>query len=206
MQKIIFKFREEEQIQGQIRKLIIGNQEIMDQNKIQNELQLFYSNLFKSNCTKSYVNYIKFLDKIITPALTSKKGNICEGDLVESELFKSLSSMQDCKSPGSDGLTKEFYKYFWNVIEDQLMNSIKEARKKKKLNISQRQAVIKLVEKKDRDKRYIKNWCPLSLLNVDCKILSKALPARLKETFPEVISCQQPVYSLEKEVDLYQIY
>ena len=104
MQKIIFKFREEEQIQGQIRKPIIGNQEIMDQN----ELQLFYSNLFKSNCTKSYVNYIKFLDKIITPVLTSKKGNICEGDLVESKLFKSLSSMQDCKSPGSDRLTKEF--------------------------------------------------------------------------------------------------
>ena len=35
------------------------------------------------------------------------------------------------------------------------MNSIKEARKKKKLSISQRQAVIKLIEKKDRDKRYI---------------------------------------------------
>ena len=45
------------------------------------------------------------------------------------------------------------------------MNSIMEAR----------QAVIKLIEKKERDKRFIKNWRPNSLLNVDYKIIAKAL-------------------------------
>ena len=40
--------------------------------------------------------------------------------------------MQDCKSPGSDRLAKEFYEYLWNVIKNPLMNSIKEARKEKK--------------------------------------------------------------------------
>ena len=37
------------------------------------------------------------------------------------------------------------------------MNSIMEAREKKKFSTSQRQAVIKLIEKKERDKRFIKN-------------------------------------------------
>ena len=74
------------------------------------------------------------------------------------------------------------------------MNSIKEATKKKKLSISQRQAVIKLIEKKDRDKCYIKNWHPIFLLNVDYKIMSKALATRLKETLPDLISCQQTAY------------
>ena len=105
-------------LQGQIRKLITDNQEIMDQNKMQNELQLFYRNLFKSNCTKPYDDYKKFLDKIKTPVLTNKKAIICQGDLAEIELFKSLSSMQDCKSPGNDGLTKEFFEYFLNVMKD----------------------------------------------------------------------------------------
>ena len=100
--------------------------------------------------------------------------------------------MQDWKSPGNDRLTKEFYIYFWNVTKDPLMNSIKEARKKekvksKKLNMSQWQAVIKTIGKKDRDKRYIKNWRPISLLNVDFKIMSKALATRLKETLPDLI-------------------
>ena len=57
--------------------------------------------------------------------------------------------MQDCKSPRNDGLTNKFYEYFWNVIKDLLlMNSVEEARKKKKLNVSQRQVVIKLIEKR----------------------------------------------------------
>ena len=46
------------------------------------------------------------------------------------------------------------------------MNSISQTKISKKLITSQRQAVIKLIEKKDKDKRFIKNWRPISLLNV----------------------------------------
>ena len=54
--------------------------------------------------------------------------------------------------------------------------------------------MIKLIEKRDRDKRYIKNWHPISALNVNYKIVSKALATRLKETLPDLISCQQTAY------------
>ena len=65
--------------------------------------------------------------------------------------------------------------------------------KQPSLSISQRQAIIKLIENKDRDKIYIKNWKPISLLNVDMKILSKALTKRLKEVLTCLISAQQTV-------------
>ena len=64
----------------------------------------------------------------------------------------------------------------------------------KKLSTLQRQAVIKLIEKKDKDKRFIKNWRPISLLNVDYKIISKALASRLKKVLPNLISPQQTAY------------
>ena len=59
------------------------------------------------------------------------------------------------------------------------------------LSISQRQAVIKLIEKKDLDKRYIKNWKLISSLNVDTKSLSKAISKKLKTVLPTLIFSQQ---------------
>jgi len=38
------------------------------------------------------------------------------------------------------------------------------------LSTSQKQAMIALLEKKDKDKRFPKNWRPISLINVDVKI------------------------------------
>ena len=108
--------------------------------------------------------------------------------------------MENDKSPGNDGLTKEFYVTFWDDIKATFISSLKQAKERKELSISQRQAIIKLIEKKDRDKRYIKNWRPISLLNVDIKILSKALAKRLKEVLPCLISAQQTAYVQNRNI------
>ena len=68
------------------------------------------------------------------------------------------------------------------------MESIKRVFYTKTLSISQRQAVIKFIEKKDRDKRYIKNWRPISLLIADTKILYKAISNKLKAALSTLIS------------------
>ena len=65
---------------------------------------------------------------------------------------------------------------------------------KEELCTSQRQTIIKLIEKKDKDKRLIQNWRPISLLNVDVKIISKALSKRLKNVLPSLISDNQSAY------------
>ena len=82
------------------------------------------------------------------------------------------------KSPGNDGLTKEFYETFWDELKIPFIASLRKLFLKKELSNSQKQVLIKLIEKKDKEKRYIQNWRPLSLLNTDVKILSKVLPQR----------------------------
>ena len=90
--------------------------------------------------------------------------------------------------------TKEFFVTFWEDIKDVFPNSCRTAKLKKEISTSQRQAVIKLIEKKDKDKRYIKNWRPISFLNVDYKIISKGLASSLKKVLPNLISAQQMAY------------
>ena len=111
-----------------------------------------------------------------------------------------MKIMENDKSPGNDGLTKEFYVTFWDDIKATFISSLKQAKEKKELSISQRQAIIKFIEKKDRDKRYIKIPRPISLLNVYIKILSKALAKRLKEVLLCLISAQQTAYAQNRNI------
>jgi len=57
-----------------------------------------------------------------------------------------------------------------------------------------KQGIIKLIEKKNKDKRYFANWRPISLLNVDVKIASKAITLRLEKVLSGLISADQYAY------------
>ena len=59
---------------------------------------------------------------------------------------------------------------------------------------SQKQAVVNLIEKKNKDKRIIQNWRPISLVNVELKILSKTLANCIKKCLPFLISSNQTAY------------
>ena len=83
------------------------------------------------------------------------------------------------KSPGNDGLSKELHETSWEDIKYVFINSLKQAKIKGSLSISKRKLVAKLLEKKDWDKRFIENWSPISLLNVDTKYYWKHLQQNL---------------------------
>ena len=62
------------------------------------------------------------------------------------------------------------------------------------LSNSQKQAIITLIDKKGKDKRMIKNWRPISLINVDTKIISKVLAKRLEKVLPSIIHANQNAF------------
>ena len=62
------------------------------------------------------------------------------------------------------------------------------------MSISQKRGIISLIPKKDKDKKYLKNWRPISLLNNDYKIVTKALALRLEKVLPTIISPNQTEY------------
>ena len=65
---------------------------------------------------------------------------------------------------------------------------------KGELSASQRQAVITLIEKKGKDKTFIKNWRPISLINVDTEVLSKSIVTCIKKVLGTVVSNDQTAY------------
>ena len=174
-----------------VRKLEVNGKEICDQAKINDEIKIFFEEAFECHNGKLFKNLSNILNSVDLPCLTNEQKDFCEIELGEKELLNALKSMPNNKTPGNDGLSKEFYEAFWNELKDPLLKSFYHAKTYKEFSTSQRQAVIKLLEKKDRDKRLIKNWRPISLLNTDLKIFSKALAAKLKSV---LITSQQTAY------------
>ena len=82
------------------------------------------------------------------------------------------------KSPGSDGYTVEFYLHFWNELNEAMVGSFQEAFNREMLSNSQKLGVITCLPNPGKPKEYIKNWRPISLLNVDYKILSGVIANR----------------------------
>ena len=112
----------------------------------------------------------------------------------KNEVKNALGYIVCNKTPRNHGLTSEFYKGFWSELKTPLLLFYIKSFLSGELSISQKQAVIKLIGKKDRDKRLIKNWRPISLLKIDARLISKVLAKRSKKHLPSLISSNQTVY------------
>lgn len=99
--------------------------------------------------------------------------------------------MKNQKSPGSDGLTAEFYKTFWTILKIYLIDSLNYSYQTGKLTQLQKQAIITLLPKTNTDTTLLANWRPISLLNIDYKIATKSLANRLKKVIGEIIENTQ---------------
>ena len=169
-----------------------NNGEYVDSRQdILRELKNFYSKLYtKTEYGTSQAEYQEFLD-IDCPTLSDDKRDMMNNEMSETELLNALKSTQNNKSPGSDGLPSEFYKIFWQDIKDPFLKSVKYAHQTGMLSVTQREGIITLMPKKDKDTSLIKNWRPLSLLNVDYKLIAKSIANRFKDKLSKLINPTQ---------------
>ena len=148
----------------------------------------FFNYCYKETFSLSSGNLGLYLNTISFLKLAKEKSETLDHGITEKELFIVLQSMENNKSSGNDGLTKEFYIIFWNEVKIPLLPVTENA---KQLSASQKQAVIRLIGKKGHNNRYIQNWQPISLLNTDVKLISIALAEHLKKVLLKIIfSCQ----------------
>lgn len=94
------------------------------------------------------------------------------------ELTRLLKTFKRGKSPGADGLPVEFYLTFWDILAPDLMTVFMDFERLGRLPDSYRLGIVTLLPK-DKDKTDLRNWRPITLLNLDCKLFSKVLASRL---------------------------
>ena len=164
-----------------------GN-EITEKDDVVNEAQKFYEFLFsKLDTVKSSQD--RLLEKV-EGKLSFEQRKECEGFISEGEAYAALSQMHNDKTPGIDGLPKEFYQENWETVGLDLVDVLNAVFFEGEMSRSMRRAVIILLFKKG-DPRLLKNWRPISLLTCDYKIVSKVMANRLKVVIPNLIGMAQ---------------
>ena len=98
-----------------------------------------------------------------------------ENGLTISELKNALFNLKCNKVPGCDGLSINWYCKFWDIIKTEFYEMTQYAMETGKMPESAMKGCISLLPKKSCDPLQLKNWRPLTLLNNDYKIISKAL-------------------------------
>ncbi|KAL2076888.1 hypothetical protein ACEWY4_027518 [Coilia grayii] len=148
----------------------------------------FYSELFKCESVEDERLSDVFLSGL--PKLKKGSAEKLDGALTLGELHAAVMGMANGRAPGLDGLPVEFYKVFWPVIGQDLLDVLNASVAGGKLPLSCRRAVLTLVPKKG-DLTEIKQWRPLSLLCIDSRIFSKTLATRLGKVMEEIIHVDQ---------------
>ena len=157
---------------------------------VQKRQKEFYEELYTTQNIASTREQDNFFLEHLNSKLTDEYKAFLDSDISIDEISKSLYLMSNNKSPGPDGICVEFYKMYWKDIKHDLFDCFMEGLQNQELSYTQYLAMITLLYKKGI-REDIKNWRPISLLNVDFKIISKSLSERLKKVMPSIIHTDQ---------------
>ena len=122
--------------------------------------KVFHETLLKQSSLKSNVKKQKYLNFLDTKTFTNQQWDLYKNEIQGTNLLESMKSIKNKKN----------YWWWWinkRTLENFLGSNKNSTNENYQSSISQRQTVIKLIQNKNHDKRYIKNWRPIYLLNID---------------------------------------
>jgi hypothetical protein len=140
--------------------------------EIQGIIRDYFENLY-SNKFENLEKMDRFLDTYDHPKLNQEDINHMNRSRTQNEIEATIKSLPKKKSPGPDGFSAEFYQTFKEEQIPTLLKLFHEIEREGKPPNSFYEASITLIPKPGKDTSKKENRRPISLMNIDAKILNK---------------------------------
>uniref|UniRef100_A0A670IW01 Reverse transcriptase domain-containing protein n=1 Tax=Podarcis muralis TaxID=64176 RepID=A0A670IW01_PODMU len=152
--------------------------------------QRYFKKLFTQG-PQAEIEINQFIKSHGLQKLSQDKQTILNYRITQQEIESAIQNMQLGKSPGPDGLNSKYYKTLKYYLIQPLMEVCNQIMEGKGAPESWKEAFITLIPKLESEKTQLKNYRPISLLNVDYKIFADILASRFKKVLNEVIHKDQ---------------